>query len=79
MIEIIRTDSDALNTENIGETFKRLRTDKGMTLTEISEKTGLSLYTMHCIEKGRKKNPTLHTMASILGALGYRLEIVKDD
>ena len=79
MIEIIRTDSDALNTETIGEIFRWLRTDKGMTLREVSESAELSLYTMHSIEKGRKKNPTLHTVTTILTALGYRLEIVKDD
>lgn len=75
MIKLVEWEHDALNTKSISSTFKNLRKEKGLTLRELAESAGLSLYTIQSIEKGRKNNPTLYTLETILDALGKELTI----
>lgn len=60
-----------LNVKEFGEWLKALREEKGLTLAELSEKTGYSTAYLSQVENGKKRNmPTpeyLEKMASHLG------------
>jgi transcriptional regulator with XRE-family HTH domain len=49
--------------------LKNIRKRKDMTLKDVSEKTGLSMGYLCHLERGTRKNPTLHTMGIISDCL----------
>lgn len=57
-----------LTDTNIGETIKMLRTDRGMTLNQLAEKTRLSSSIISRYERG-KRVPTLSSFMTIMRAL----------
>lgn len=63
----------SLNTDNIrlvfGLKLKQLRLDKSMSLTELSQKSGLSMSYINEIEKG-KKYPKSDKIVSLAEAMG---------
>ena len=64
MLRELRT----LNDTNIGETIKMLRTDRGLTLTQLAEKTRLSSSIISRYERN-KRVPTLSSFMTIMRAL----------
>ncbi len=50
-------------------TLKRIRTRKGLTQTEVAERTGLTQAYIAELESGRKRNPSLLVLMRIAEAL----------
>ena len=72
MLRELRT----LNDTNIGETIKMLRTDRGLTLNQLAEKTRLSSSIISRYERG-KRVPTLSSFMAIIRALDAEIFFVK--
>lgn len=53
----------------IGENLKRIRQVRGLNLTEVANKSGLSLGYLNNLEKNTKKNPTRQTLEKLATAL----------
>lgn len=45
--------------------MKEIRKEKGITLTEIANKTGISIGYLSHLEKGTRKNPSIEMMDKI--------------
>lgn len=65
-----------LNDTNIGETIKALRTDRGLTLNQLAEKTRLSSSIISRYERG-KRVPTLSSFMVIMRALNAEIFFAK--
>ncbi|OHB56848.1 MAG: hypothetical protein A2Y12_04405 [Planctomycetes bacterium GWF2_42_9] len=61
-----------MDTKNIGITLKKLRTEKGIGLRQLSRQAEISPASLIAIEKGTS-SPTLATLGKILNELGYDL------
>ena len=62
---------------NVARTIERLRLKSGLTQKELAEKAGVSQPMIARMEKGDPtRTPTLSTISTILGALGYKLDII---
>lgn len=75
---VMRIGNDAilsLNSPDSLSQLKTLRTARGMSQVELSQRTGIDAATISLIESG-KRNPTLKTLCAILSALGYELNII---
>lgn len=55
------------------EAFNRLRKESGMSLDELSEKSGVPKGTLSKITSGITKSPSLETMRMLVYAMGYTL------
>lgn len=62
--------------QRIGQKIKEMRTEANVTLTELSEKTGLDKAHIWRIEAG-KYNVGIDTLAVIAKALGREVDFVK--
>lgn len=60
------------------ETFNEMRKKSGMSLDEISTKSGVPKGTLAKITSGITKAPTLETMKSLVYAMGYTLKDLDD-
>lgn len=60
------------------ETFNEMRKKSGMSLDEISAKSGVPKGTLAKITSGITKAPTLETMKSLVYAMGYTLKDLDD-
>jgi len=60
---------ELLAIRRIGSMFKREREQKGMTLAELSAKTGMDQATLSRLENGKNLNPTLDTLFRVAAAL----------
>lgn len=58
----------------MGEKVKEFRTKRGMTITELAEKTGLSRVLLSRIENGHVKSVLLSTAVAIAEALEVDVE-----
>ena len=58
-------------------TFHQMRIDSGMTLDEISQKSGIPRGTLAKISCGITKSPSLETMRSLVHAMGYTLDVLE--
>ena len=56
------------------ETFNNMRQLSGMSLDELSEKSGVPKGTLAKISSGITKTPSLETMRSLVYAMGYTLD-----
>lgn len=56
------------------EIMKKIRHDKGLTLKELAEKSGVHPNTINSWELGGA-SPTIHNYEAVLNALGLTLEI----
>ena len=63
---------------SIGEKIKLIRKAKGISQKKLAEKAGVDTNTILFFEND-KTSPSIRTVELMLKALGYRLEIVKDD
>jgi len=61
----------------VGEQLQAARSDRGLSLRELAEASGLSLTTVHQIETGRT-SPGLATLQSLASALGVPLGALFD-
>lgn len=60
---------------NFGEQLKEIRTSKGLTQTELSEKSGIALRTVQRMERNEGK-PSLYSMNAIGDVLGVNLNLL---
>lgn len=60
---------------NFGEQLKEIRTSKGLTQNELSEKSGIALRTVQRMERNEGK-PSLYSMNAIGEALGVNLTLL---
>ena len=61
------------------EAFNLLRKQSGMTLDDISEKSGISKSTISKITSGVSKNPSIETMKILVHTIGYTLNDLDPD
>lgn len=62
------------------ENFNKMRKESGMSLDELSEKSGVPKGTLAKITSGITKTPSLETMRSLVYAMGYTLnDLDRDD
>lgn len=57
----------------VGPRLKDLRRDRGLTLTQLAERTGISLSTLSRLESGQRK-PTLELLLPLAKAHGVQLD-----
>ena len=63
----------------VGDNCKRIRTERGLTQEQLSERSGLSQQYLSDLERG-KRNPTIITIYEIASALGVsHVELVAPD
>ena len=55
---------------NAAEIIKRARTRKGLTMKQLSEKSGVSLPTIWNLENARN-TPSMDTMLALMSAMDY--------
>ena len=55
--------------------LKQARQDRGLTLSEISRRSGIDLASLSRLEGGKNPNPTFETLSRYADALGLRLEL----
>jgi DNA-binding Xre family transcriptional regulator len=55
--------------------LKRARQDRGLSLSEISRRSGIDLASLSRLEAGKNPNPTFETLCRYADALGLRLEL----
>ncbi len=55
--------------------LKQAREDRGLTLSEISRRSGIDLASLSRLESGKNPNPTFETLSRYAHALGLRLEL----
>lgn len=56
---------------DLGDLIKKLREERGMTITEVSKKSGISIAQISRIENGKRDKPKPETLYSIAKALDY--------
>lgn len=59
--------------EKLGNNFKRIRTEKGLSQVDIARNLGVSRGFVSNIESG-KRNPTLSTITRLANALGVTID-----
>lgn len=61
--------------------LKRARQGRGLSLSEVSRRSGIDLASLSRLEAGKNPNPTFETLSRYADALGLRLELtlVKSD
>jgi site-specific DNA-methyltransferase (adenine-specific) len=65
---------DYLGLQQAISTLKKAREDAGLSLADISERTGMDKATLSRLETGRQINPTVATLARYAKAVGKRVE-----
>jgi DNA-binding XRE family transcriptional regulator len=60
---------------SLGEQFREAREAAGLSLAEMSEKTGIDRATLSKFENGVRGNPTLATMTRYAEALELRVDV----
>ena len=69
------TDDDVL--QNVGPRLRALRTERGATLTEIADDTGISVSTLSRLESGGRR-PSLELLLPLARAYGVALDDLVD-
>jgi len=75
---VMRVGNDALISLDSPDSLsqlKTLRSARGVSQMELSQRTGIAVAALSRIECG-KRNPTLKTLCTILSALGYELNVI---
>lgn len=68
-----------LEVRAIGTRFRRIREGMGLSLTDLSERSGLTRAAISRLENGWNLNPTLETLFRYAEALGVKVSITVDD
>ncbi len=58
---------------NIGKKIKQLRKEKGLTLQELAQRSGVSPGYISMLERGYKRSPTLDVLRKLAKGLDIRL------
>lgn len=64
---------------NIAERLQKLKAASGLTIKEISEKSGIPMPTVEKVLGGQTKNPSLNSVQQILYAMGYTLDDLSEN
>jgi transcriptional regulator with XRE-family HTH domain len=62
--------------EALGEMVQRLREIKGISRTDLADRTGLSENYLWALETGTKDSPSVGTVTALAHALGFRLQLI---
>jgi DNA-binding XRE family transcriptional regulator len=65
--------------QDIMAALKAARTQKGLTLAEITESTGIATPNLSTLENSADANPTVQTLLRYADALGKTIHVVLDD
>ena len=65
-----------MNLLDLGERIRTLRKQKGLTQAELAKEAGISRATLSKLENGLIAQISVVTLAEILNALGYELDII---
>src|SRR5262245_41600976 len=68
-----------LEVRTLGVHFRRVREGKGLSLTDASERSGLTRAAISRLENGWNLNPTLETLFRYAEALGVNLRMSVDE
>ena len=68
-----------LEVRDLGARLRRVREGMGLSLTDLSERSGLTRGAISRFENGWNMNPTLETIYRLAGSLGVGLKITVDD
>lgn len=63
----------------IGERIKRLRLQKGISLTELAEKAGVAKSYISSIERNLQKNPSIQFLEKISNVLNVPVDVLLYD
>ncbi|MCL6452902.1 MAG: helix-turn-helix domain-containing protein [Alicyclobacillus sp.] len=63
----------------VGEKLRALRTERGWTLRELSERSGVSLSHLSAIENHTRPTPSLDSVRRIAKAFGVSLSVFDDE
>ena len=55
--------------------LKQAREDRGLSLSEVSRRSGIDLASLSRLESGKNPNPTFETLSRYAHVLGLRLEL----
>jgi DNA-binding XRE family transcriptional regulator len=67
-----------LQVRALGVRFRRMREEMGLSLTDLSERSGLTRAAISRLENGWNLNPTLETLFRYAEALGVDLRLTAD-
>ena len=67
----VRVPEQAAN--DFGQRLRRWRTERGVTLRDVSESSGISIAYLSDLERGKLVNPTLDTLTALAVALNVSL------
>lgn len=59
--------------------LKRLRSERGMSLANIADRSGIDRAAISRLESGKNPNPTFETVARYAAALGVRVRVVVEE
>jgi transcriptional regulator with XRE-family HTH domain len=62
-----------------GAKLKRLRIEAGLTMREVSIRSGITEGQIFCIERGDTKNPRIDTASALANAIGCDLADLLDE
>ena len=62
-----------MNNKKFGENLKKIRQDKGLSVEQLSELSGLHVVSISLLENGKNK-PRTGTIYKLINALGCKLE-----
>lgn len=63
----------------IGAALRKLREDRGWTLREVEERSGVALQLVSMIERGERPNPTAETLQALAGAFDVVIDEIMGD
>lgn len=61
--------------EDLLKQLKTAREEKGLSLADVSERTGMDRSALSKLENGERPNPTVETLVRYADAVGRRLEV----
>jgi DNA-binding phage protein len=61
--------------EDLLKQLKAAREEKGLSLTDVSDRTGMDRSALSKLESGERPNPTVETLVRYADAVGMRLEV----
>ncbi len=70
---------DLLLLHELASEFRRQRERQGLTLADVSSRTGIDQSTLSRLETGRAGNPSLDTLQRVAAALGKRVRCHLED
>jgi transcriptional regulator with XRE-family HTH domain len=63
----------------LGEVLEELRLERGMSLSQLAEASGVSKGYLSALESGKQKNPSLEKLMALSEALGVSITVSRDE